>query len=171
MVEESQSDSSSRDEHSTTAREVETEPVDVELENLIEEAGIVDSQLVQTDEPVTVILGEHVNGNEVTVDVQHFGVLAIDRGMDEDEQAMYGEEQLTFSSVMVAAEDGQVSNEKVVDVHNGDVDDGIDALEQLAEDYELNVMVTANTPMTVEDGELEELEATIDTEETEEAEE
>lgn len=155
---------------------MEYEPVDTDVTNTIEDSGVVESTLVEADEDVTIILGEHVNGNPVTVDVRYFAVLEVERELDEEEQAMYPDvsDGLHFSSVLVAAENGEASQETVINVQDATVEEAIDGLSQVTEEDNLddsegesstrtesvgqtpkiNVMRTSQITYEYEDGQL-----------------
>lgn len=134
---------------------MEYDTVDTDVTNLRDDAGIIESQLVAADEPVTLILGRHVNGNDVTVDVQHFAAISVERELDEEEQAMYQQETLSFSSILVAAEDGEASQEVILNVRQGgDIDDAIATLERVTDDATIDVVESSGTEFVVEDGEV-----------------
>ena len=129
---------------------MELERVDTDVTNLTDGAGVVDSQLIKTDEPIEVIVGHFLSGVPVSGDVQYFAAVDFNRQLDEDEQAMYGENELDFSTLLVAGEDGTAEDEAVVNVSGGDVAAALDALEDVVTDYEVDITESSRRQFAVE---------------------
>jgi len=150
---------------------MELERVDTDVTNLTDGAGVVDSQLIKTDEPIEVIVGHFLSGTPVSGEVQYFAAVDFNRQLDEDEQAMYGENELDFSTLLVAGEDGTAEDEAVVNVSGGDVAAALDAFEDVVDDEKARVDITESSrrQFAIEDGELVE-NAVVEEEELEEQE-
>lgn len=136
--------------------------VDTEVTNITDGSGVEKAQLVKTDEPIEVIVGHFLSGTPVSGDVQYFAAVDFQRDLDEDEQAMYGEEQLDFSTVLIAGEDGTAEDEAVVNVSSGNVGDALEVFERVA-DTSIDITESSRRQFTVDDGDI--TEQTIDNDE------
>lgn len=142
--------------------------VDTEVTNLTDGSGVQEAQLITTDEPIEVIVGHFLSGTPVSGEVQYFAAVNFHRELDEDEQARYGEDELDFSTVLVAGEDGTAEEEAVVNVSGGDVVDAQEMFEKVVDNYTVDITESSRRQFYVdENGEVAE-QAVAETEDIEE---
>lgn len=134
---------------------VEFERLGIDVANPVDGSGVADSELITTDEPVTVGFGELNSGVPVQAAVQYFAAMNIERELDEDEQAQFGgRDALDFSSVLLAGEDGEAEQEAVVNVTDGGIDEALAAFTTVIEDGAVDITESSRRDFAVEDGEL-----------------
>lgn len=136
---------------------IEFDAVDTDVDNVIDNAGVVDSRLYSIPE-TEVVLGYHVNDEPITTTMDHVAVMAIDRELDDAERAQMpdGKDRLTFVTVLLAGEDGQAAEETIVNVRETrDVEYAKEAFELVYDDGVVDLEASLKgRDFVVEDGEL-----------------
>ena len=128
---------------------------DADVTNVIDDAGVQDSKLLQMAEPLEVIFGRLNSGAKVSAEVEYVAVMDVYRELDDEEQAMYGgTETLDFSSVLLAGEDGEAEQEHVVNVSGGSLDHALTAFDAVESDGVVDLLDAESRSFEVQDGEL-----------------